>query len=299
VALDGTVRRGRRNLGTVVTTDAPAYRVKGPAAVSGDLSRLWHLSLLLAVTDWKLRFFGSVLGYIWSLLRPLLLFGILYVVFSVVVRVDTGVGNYPLLLLVGIVLFFTFGEMTGGAVTSMVDRETLIRKVAFPRMAVPLSVALSGAFSLALNLVTVAVFVAASGVQPRWSWLLLLVPVGALVIFGAGLGMLLSALYVPFRDVRPIWDVAQQALFYATPILYPVEKVAERSQTLARVAMSNPLAVIVQESRRFLLGSDVPSAAATMGGTVWLLIPAAVFLGVALLGFAVFSRMAQHAAEEL
>src|SRR4051812_3450942 len=123
-------------------TEAPAYRVKGPSAVTGDPRRLAQLSLALALTDWKLRFFGSVLGYVWSLLRPLLLFGILYVVFSVVVQVNAGIANYPLLLLVGIVMFFTFGEMTGAAVTSMVDRETLVRKVSFPRMAIPLSVAL-------------------------------------------------------------------------------------------------------------------------------------------------------------
>src|SRR3954464_6315511 len=118
------------------TQEASAYRVMGPSAVSGDPRRLWHLSLMLAVTDWKLRFFGSVLGYVWSLLRPVLLFGILYVVFSEVVDVGAGVQDYPLLLLAGMVLFFTFSEMTSGAVTSVVDRETLVRKVAFPRMAV-------------------------------------------------------------------------------------------------------------------------------------------------------------------
>jgi ABC-2 type transport system permease protein len=141
--------------------------------------------------------------------------------------------------------------------------------------------------------------VAASGLHARWSWLLLPLPLVALVVLGTGVGMLLSALYVPFRDVRPIWDVAQQALFYATPILYPIEKVAERSDTLVKVVMSNPLAVIVQEFRHLLIGPDAPSAAAAMGGTVWLLIPAGVFVAVTVLGFAVFNRMAPHAAEQL
>src|SRR3954467_1128905 len=106
-------------MSTAVST---AQRVRGPSAVSGDPRRLLTLSLTLAVTDWKLRFFGSVLGYVWSLLRPLLLFGILYVVFSEFVGVNAGIANYPLLLLSGIVLFFTFGEMTGGAVMSLVAR---------------------------------------------------------------------------------------------------------------------------------------------------------------------------------
>jgi ABC-2 type transport system permease protein len=281
------------------TQEATAYRVLGPSAVSGDPRRLWHLSVMLAVTDWKLRFFGSVLGYVWSLLRPLLLFGILYVVFSQFVGVDTGIDNYPLLLLSGIVIFFTFGEMTGGAVTSMVDRETLVRKVAFPRMAVPLSVAIAASFNLVLNLVTLAIFVAASGISPRWSWLLIPIPLALLLAFGTGLAMLLSALYVRFRDVRPIWDVVQQALFYATPILYPIEKVAEQSDTLAKVVMANPLAALIQEVRHLLLGPAVPSAAKAIGGTEWLLIPAAVFVGFVAVGFAVFNRMAPHAAEEL
>ena len=282
-----------------MSADATAYRVKGPAALTGDPRRLAHMSVTLALTDWKLRFFGSVLGYVWSLLRPLMLFGILYLVFSEIVRVGTGVSNYPLVLLVGIVLFFTFGEMTSGAVTSMVDRETLVRKVTFPRMAVPLSVALVATFNMLLNLVTVAIFVVASEVTPRWTWLLLPLPLLGLVILGAGIGMLLSALYVPFRDVRPIWEVIQQALFYATPILYPIEKVAERSDTLVKVVMSNPLAVLIQEFRHFLLGSDAPSAAAAMGGTVWLLIPAAVLIALTVLGFVVFNRMAPFAAERL
>jgi ABC-2 type transport system permease protein len=277
----------------------PAHEVRGPSAVAGDPRRLVNLSLTLALTDWKLRFFGSVLGYVWSLLRPILLFGILYVVFSEVVDVGAGVSHYPLLLLVGIVLYFTFGEMTGGSVTAILDREQLVRKVAFPRLAIPLSVAFLATFNMLLNLVTVAIFVAASGVSPRWTWLLLPLPLLALLAFGTGVGMLLSALYVPFRDVRPIWDVVSQALFYATPILYPVEKVAERSDALVKVVMSNPLAVMIQEARHLLLGPEVPSASAVIGGAGWLLIPAAVFAGLIALGFVVFTRISPRAAEEL
>ena len=282
-----------------MSTEAATYRIKGPSAISGDPRRLLHLSLALALTDWKLRFFGSALGYLWSLLRPLMLFSILYVVFSQIVGVSAGVEHYPLVLLGGIVLFFTFGEMTGGSVTSMVDRETLVRKVSFPRMAIPLSVTMVASLNMLLNLVTIAIFVAASGVHPRWTWLLIPLPIIGLIVFGTGLAMLLSALYVPFRDVKPIWEVVSQALFYATPILYPIEKVAERSDVLVKVVMSNPLAVLIQEFRYFLLGHEVPSAAQAMGGTVWLLVPAAIFVGVTALGFWVFNRMSPHAAEQL
>jgi ABC-2 type transport system permease protein len=280
-------------------TAALGRPIRGPSALGSDFRRVLHLSVTLAVMEFKLRFFGSVLGYVWSLLRPLLLFGVLYVVFSEIVRLGADVPHYPLFLLAGIVLYSTFGEITSSAVTSMVDRETVVRKVTFPRMAVPLSVTLVATLNMLLNLVTVAVFVAASGIEPRWTWLLLPLPLIVLVILGTGLAMLLSALYVPFRDVRPIWDVGLQALFYATPILYSVEQVAARSETLARVALSNPLATLIQEFRHLLLGPEAPSAAAAMGGAGWLLIPGGVVVGLTVLGFAVFNRMSPHAAEQL
>jgi ABC-2 type transport system permease protein len=258
-----------------------------------------YLTVTLALTDWKLRFFGSVLGYVWSLLRPLLLFGILYLIFSEVVKVGAGIEHYPVVLLTGVVLYSYFAEVTGGAVSSVVDRESLVRKVTFPRMAIPLAVALVATLNLALNLVTVAVFMAISGVEPRWTWLLLPIPLIALVIFATGIALLVSALYVPFRDVRPIWDVILQALFYGTPILYPVEKLIEHSQTLATIAMCSPLAVVVEQFRFWLIGPSAPSAAEAIDGAVLLLIPLAILVGLTALGFIVFNRMAPHVAEEL
>jgi ABC-2 type transport system permease protein len=228
-----------------------------------------------------------------------MLFGIVYFVFSYVVEAGAGVEHYGVILLLAMILYFFFSEVTGAGVTSMVDRESLVRKVSFPRMAVPLSVALAASLNLLLNLVTVAIFVAASGTAPRWTWLLLPIPIVLLVALGTGVAMLLSALYVPFRDVRPIWEVIQQALFYATPILYPIEKVSERSATLAKVVMANPLAVIIQEFRHLLLGPSVPTAAQAIGGAAWLLVPGTVLAGLVAVGFVVFNRMAPHAAERL
>jgi ABC-2 type transport system permease protein len=278
---------------------AEAYRVAGPRAISGDWRRFWHLTLTLAYTDWKLRFFGSVLGYVWSLLRPLMLFGILYVVFSLIVRIGDQVEHYPLVLLVGIVLFSYFGEVTSDCVQCVVDREQLVRKVTFPRMVVPLSVALSGSFSLVLNLVAVAVFVAASGVDPRLSWFLLPIPLLLLVALAAGVGMLVSALYVPFRDVRPIWDVVLQGLFYATPVFFPIQFVIGQGQLLTKLVLVNPLADIIVSARHLLLGPEAPSAATAAGSTAWLLIPATVLVVAVALGFWVFNALAPRAAEDL
>jgi len=280
-------------------TSLPAHRVEGPKALGGDPRRTWNLARTLASTDWKVRFFGSALGYLWSLLRPLLLFGILFFVFSEVIGADAGVEDYGVMLLVGIICFFYFSEVTGSSVTSMVDREALVRKVGFPRIVVPLSVLLVATANLMLYLVVLAVFVLATGVEPRWSWLALPLPLLALAALAAGLGMLLSALYVRFRDVRPIWEVLLQALFYATPILYPVTLLADRYPEVARIFMANPLAAIVQELRRLLLGPSNPSVADVLGGGALLLIPVGILVALVLLGFWVFERTAPLAADEL
>jgi len=282
-----------------VVADQPAYRVTGPTAISGDGRRFVHLVTTLALTDWKLRFYGSALGYLWSLLRPLLLFGILLFVFSEIVRIGSDVADYPVVLLIGVVLFSYFAEITGDSVESVVDREQLVRKVSFPRMVVPLSVALAGTFNLALNLVAVTALILITGVEPRLEWLLVPIPIVVLAVLSAGAGMLLSALYVPFRDARPIWDVVAQGLFYATPVFYPVEFLIDRSETLATLAMMNPLAVIIVEARHLVLGDSSMGPAKAIGGEALLLIPLAILLAVVALGFVTFNRMAPRVAEEL
>jgi ABC-2 type transport system permease protein len=273
--------------------------VRGPHAASGSPRRFWNLAMTLAATDWKVRFFGSALGYLWSLLRPLMLFGILYFIFSEVVDAGAGVQDYPVMLLMAMILFFCFSEITGGALTSMVDREALLRKIGFPRAVVPLAVALVAVFNLGLNLVVLGVFMVLSGVEPQWTWLLLPIPVVLLLTFATGVAMLLSALYVRFRDVRPIWEVFMQALFYATPILYPIERLIAKSDTLGHIALINPVAAIIQESRYLLLGSSSPSLSEAMGSTWMALVPVAVLIGLTALGGVVFHRLAPTIAEEL
>jgi ABC-2 type transport system permease protein len=276
-----------------------AYRVTGPASFTEDPRRFWNLTLTLALTDWKVRFFGSVLGYLWSLLRPLMLFGILYLVFSEVVGAGDGVEHYPIVLLSGMILYFFFGEVTGAAATSLVDREGLVRKVGFPRMVVPLAVTLVGTFNLLLNLVVLAIFLVLNGVPARWSWLLIPIPIVLVGVLATGTGMLLAALYVRFRDIKPIWDVVLQALFYATPILYPIQLLQRKSETLTHILMASPLASLIQTMRHLLLGADSPSASSVVGGPAWLLIPIAVLVASTVLGFWVFERTAPRAAEDL
>jgi ABC-2 type transport system permease protein len=272
----------------------------GPAALTGDARRFAHLTWMLAVTEFKTRFLDSTLGYLWTLIRPLLLFGVLYFVFSEIVRVGAGTPHYPLMLLSGIVIFTFFSETTGDAVASLVEHENLVRKISFPRLVIPISVGLSALINLASNMVVVFLFIAFSGITPQWGWLELPFILALLVALSGGVGMLVSALYVPFRDIRPIWDVALQALFYATPVLYPIEVVTNRvGEGLQRVIMFNPLAVVIQQFRHAIIDPSSPSAAKAIGGAPWLLVPLAILLGLLALGFYVFNRMAPVAAEEL
>lgn len=256
-----------------------------------------NLTWTLAITDFRLKFFGSVLGYLWQLMRPLLLFGILYAVFTRVIKLGSGIPHYPVILLLGIILFTFVAEGTGNAVSSVVDREGLVRKIQFPRLVIPLSVVVGAYLNLGLNLIAVLVFMLASGVSITVRWLelpLILLFAGT---FATGIAMLLSALYVRFRDMRPIWDVALQLLFYASPVIYPIEKVT--NQTARTLMMCNPLAVVIQQARHALVDPSSPSAADAIGGWARLAIPIGLTLVLFALGYWVFNREAPHIAEDL
>jgi ABC-2 type transport system permease protein len=271
--------------------------IKGPSALGNDPKRLWHLARTMAVSDFKLRFFGSALGYLWQLVRPLMLFGVLYVVFTQVVRLGSDVEYYPVALLMGVVLFTFFGEATGGALSSLVDREALIRKVDFPRLAVPLSAVLTALMNVALNLLAVVVFLVAAGGSVRLTWLEVPLLVAALAAFTFGLGMLFSALFVRYRDVKPIWEVCLQILFYGSPIFYPIDVVMERSELAAKIMMLNPFAAVVQQMRHALIAPSHPTATAIAGP--WIVGTVALFVLVLALGYRVFSKRAPHIAEQL
>jgi ABC-2 type transport system permease protein len=276
--------------------EAEVTRYRAPSAVGDDLRRFVALTVTLAVTDFKLRFFGSALGYIWTLMRPLLLFGVLYLVFTEIVRFGAGVEHYPVYLLMAIVLFTYFAEATSRGVTALVERENLLRKVRFPRMVIPLSVALHALFNLGLNLVVVLVFVLISGIEPRMAWLEMVPLLAPLVVFATGVTMLLSALYVRYRDMQPIWEVVLQMLFYASPIIYVTSTFPD---SVEREAMANPLTAILTQARHVLIDPAAPTAADAIGGGARLLIPLFVVAAVFALGLWVFTREAPRIAEEL
>ena len=271
-------------------------RYRGPVALGDDLRRFWSLTYTLAATDFKLRFFGSVLGYFWTLARPLLLFGTLYFVFTEIVKFGKGVDHYPVYLLSSIVLFTFFSETTSRGVRALVERENLLRKMRFPRMVIPLSVALHSLFNLGLNLIVVFVFIFASGIEPTLDWLQIPLLIGMLVTFAVGVAMLLSALYVRFRDMEPIWEVALQLLFYGSPVIYVITTVPDN---LRELIMFNPIASILTQWRHAVIDQSAPTAGTAIGGLELLVVPVTLVVVVFVLGLWVFTREAPRIAENL
>jgi ABC-2 type transport system permease protein len=278
-------------------SDVPVLReVRGPTALGGGRRRALELLYLLAITDFKRHYIGTALGYLWSIARPLLLFGVLLAVFTQVFRLGSEVAHYPVLLLLNIVLFGFFQEATAAAVTSIVAQEGVVRKTQFPRLVIPLSIVLTGLFTLALNLVVVFAFVLASGVDPRWTWLGLPVVIAGLAVLTAAVSMIVSSLYPRFRDMAIIWSVASIVLFYGSPVLYPIEKVP---QALREIVMLNPLASLLELARKWVVDADAPGPAAAAGGAWRLLAPLAVAVAVCVLASWLFAREARRIAEEL
>jgi ABC-2 type transport system permease protein len=278
-----------------MSTESVATQV-APSALGDDARRFFNLTVTLARTDFKLRYFGSVLGYVWSLVRPLLFFGVLYVVFTYVFKAGRGVPHYPVYLLTSIVLWTFFMETTTGCVQCLLFREGLLRKMRFPRLVIPLSVGLTALFNLGINLIVVVAFALATGVTPHWGWFEMPLLVVLLAMMAGGIGMLLSVLYVRFRDVQPIWDVTAQILFYVSPIIYTV-KVYPHS--VVKLAMVNPIATINTQMHHAFIDPSVASAAAVIGGTVRLILPIGIIFGLAVLGAWVFTREAPRIAENL
>lgn len=273
-------------------------QVRGPSALGGGARRFFDLLWLLAVTEFKRTYFGTVLGYVWSLLRPLMLFGVLLFVFTQVFKLGHDLPDYPVLLLLGIVLFTIFQEATQNAVTSVVSQEAIVRKTQFPRLVIPLSTVLTAAFNFIPNLIIVFAFILAWGVDPTWTWLLFPFAVAALLVLTCAVSMMLSVLYVRFRDVAIIWIVLAQVLFYATPVLYPIEKL--ENARLEHLLMINPLAVILEQVRVWILAEpNAPTAAEAAGGTLRLLPALAIFVAVCVYAVWIFNRDAPRIAEDL
>jgi ABC-2 type transport system permease protein len=270
--------------------------VRGPSALGGGWRRFVDLVYLISVTEFKRTYFGTALGYLWSIGRPLMLFGVLLAVFTQIFRIGSQVPNYPVLLLFNIVLMGFFSEATTTAVNSVVGNEGIVRKTQFPRLVIPLSVVITSLINLGLNLVVVFVFILAWGIAPTWSWLLFPVFLALLFVITTAVSMIVSSLLPRFRDVGIIWTVLSTVLFYATPVLYPIDAVPD---TFRDFLMLNPLTPLFEAARLWVIDPTAPGPATVAGGYDGLIAPAVIYLAVCVLAVWVFNREAPRIAEEL
>jgi ABC-2 type transport system permease protein len=256
--------------------------------------KYWGLVRELAAADFKLKYQGSVFGYLWSLMKPLAIFGVLYLVFSVFVRIGSDIPNYPVYLLLGIVLWNYFAESTVNGMRAIVDKGDLIRKVYFPRIMILLASSLSALITLVLNLLIVAVFLLFAHTDQSWQSFGFLFLILELYLLSVGISLFLGALFVRFRDFAYIWEVALQLLFYASAIIYPLSLVPERFQKLL---VLSPITQIVQDARWLLVSKQTTTGFAILAH--WALIPYLIPPLLAITGYIYFERAASMFAEDV
>ena len=252
----------------------------------------------LVITDFKLRYQGSALGYAWSLLKPLFLFLIMYVVFGLLIKLGS-VEHYAVYLLLGIVLWTFFSEATNQGMASIVARSDLLRKINFPKYIIVISTTISALINLTLNLAIVGVLMLVNGVQLTESALLFPLYIFEIYLLALGLAFFLSALNVKYRDTSHIWEIIMQAAFYATPIIYPLSLVIEKSVLAAQVLLMNPVAQAIQDVRYVLVTRETITLSSLFENGLYTLIPFVVVVAVFIGGILYFRKNSKYFAENI
>jgi len=267
------------------------------------LKRRYRYSVILlrqlVITDFKIRYKGSVLGYVWTLLRPLALFAVLYVVFVNFLRIGGDVPHFAVYLLLGVVLWNYFVEVTINGVSAIVGKGDLLRKLFFPRYVIVIAGSFSALINLLVNLVVIAIFMIINNVPFTLSILWVIPLIIELFIFSLSIAFILSALYVRFRDINYIWEVVLQAGFYATPILYPITMVVAMSPLVSRLMILNPVAQIMQDARYLAITDKTLTITGVYGNSFARLIPLIIVISVAIIGVVYFRKKSPSFAEEI
>ncbi len=293
------------NAGRSPAPPAAPQAVGAPAAdtnrrsplLGSEPDRFLPLTWTLALNDFKLKYAGTTLNWIWAVSRPLTLFVGLLVIFTALGRFNAGVEHYPAYLLSSVVLWTFFAQVTASSVQSLSKRADLLRKLPFPHLAVPAAALLAGAFDLCINLAVVVVVILALGVSPSVTWLEVPLLLLLLVALTAGVSLLLSALYVRYRDTDQVWQVLSQTIFFLTPTFYVAANLSP--DAASALLLANPIASLLTEMRHAVVDTGAPSAAAVLGSDVLVVVPIALALGAFILGVLVFRRESLRAAELL
>lgn len=248
-------------------------------------------------TTFKVRYQGSALGYLWSILKPLALFGIMYIVFTVVWPVARGVEYYGVYLLLGIVFWNFFNETTSVGARAIVDHGNLIRKIDIPRYLIVIASSISALINLGLSLFVVIIFAIISGVPFSFSWFLVIFFGIELYIFALSMALILTTTYVKFRDIAYIWEILLQGGFYASAVIFPLQAVPVHLQ---KFFFLNPIVQIIQDARFSLVQSADVITIWNSSGNVWLkVIPFVLILILALFGVCYFQKKSKYFAENV
>ena len=253
----------------------------------------------LSKTDFKLRYQGSILGYLWAIIRPFLMFGTMYLVFAKFLRFGDEIPHYPVYLLVGTVLWNFFIECTNQGIQSLLIRSDLMRKIAFPKWIIVLSATTTALINLGINFVVIILFSFFSGIAPNLGWLLVPFLILELYLLSLGLALLLGSVNIKYRDVQSIWEVLVQALFYAVPIIYPIQMVATYSNFTAHLLMLNPIAQVIQDVRSLLVTDATLTSWEILPHFLLNFIPLLLVGLVFVAGMFVFKHKSKYFAEEI
>ena len=253
----------------------------------------------LSKTDFKLRYQGSILGYLWAIIRPFLMFGTMYLVFAKFLRFGDEIPHYPVYLLVGTVLWNFFIECTNQGIQSLLIRSDLMRKIAFPKWIIVLSATTTALINLGINFVVIILFSFFSGIAPSLGWFLVPFLILELYLLSLGLALLLGSVNIKYRDVQSIWEVLVQALFYAVPIIYPIQMVATYSNFTAHLLMLNPIAQVIQDVRSLLVTDVTLTSWEILPHFLLNFIPLLLVGLVFIAGMLVFKRKSKYFAEEI
>lgn len=253
----------------------------------------------LTKTDFKLRYQGSVLGYLWALLRPLMMFAILYIVFAKLLKFGSDIPHYPVYLLCGTTMWSFFTECTSQGIQSVVSRGDLLRKISFPKYIVVVSATLTAVINMLINLGVILIFAIINGVSFSWTWLLVPLSLLELYVLSLGIAFLLGAINVKYRDITSIWEVLIQALFYAVPIIYPITMVASSSTIAAKIILLNPIAQAIQDIRYNLITSETITTWNYLGNTFLKFLPFFLVVIILILATIFFRRKSKFFAEDL
>lgn len=252
----------------------------------------------LTKTDFKLRYQGSVLGYLWALLRPLMMFAILYVVFAKLLKIGGDIPHYPVYLLCGTTMWSFFTECTSQGIQAIVSRGDLLRKISFPKYIVVVSATLTAVINMLINVVVIIIFALINGVTPSPTWLLAIPAIFEIYLLSLGLAFLLGSINVKYRDITSIWDVLIQALFYAVPIIYPIAMVATTSEIAAKIILLGPIAQAIQDIRFSLITHETITTWNYIANPL-IIIPIVFTIGILIIGALVFRRKSKFFAEEV